>query len=354
MMSRYRGKRLVRSGFIGIVLAVLIVAVGLQPERLWSMATQLDYQAVFVEAGGLITGNKVRVSGVEVGSVTAIGLQGLEALVTFKVDGKVRLGSDTTAHITTGTLLGERVLVLDPSGTNSLSPGDIIPVSKTSSPYSLTDAVGELTRNTSATDTAALNQSLDTLSTTIDQIAPKVAPMFDGLTRLSRTLNRRDKTLDQLLADTADVTGILSERSQQVNRLILNANDLLEVLVERRQAIVDLLGNTSVVADQLSGLVQDNRDELAPTLDRLNSVTEVLERNKDSIAEALPALAKYQITLGETVSSGFYYNGYVPNLVMGQILQPFYDYAFGFRAGDPNMPRALLPFPRNGNPPGHR
>ena len=44
------------------------------------------------------------------------------------------------------------------------TPVQIIPTTRTSSPYSLTDAVGDLTANTAATDTGSLNQSLDTLA----------------------------------------------------------------------------------------------------------------------------------------------------------------------------------------------
>ena len=47
-------------------------------------------------------------------------------------------------------------------------------MSRTSSPYSLTDAVSELTANTAATNTDTLNQSLDTLATTLDQVAPQL------------------------------------------------------------------------------------------------------------------------------------------------------------------------------------
>ena len=51
-----------------------------------------------------------------------------------------------------------------------MSPMEVIPVARTASPYSLTEAVSELTANTAGTDTASLNQSLDTLSATLDQL----------------------------------------------------------------------------------------------------------------------------------------------------------------------------------------
>ncbi len=146
-----------------------------------------------------------------------------------------RSGDDTSAHIRTGTLLGERVLTLESAGGGTLHPLDVIPISRTSSPYSLTEAVSELTANADRTNTATLNQSWTRLSTTLDQIAPQLGPTFDGLTRLSQALNSRNTKLGELFKSASDVTGILSERSQQVNKLILNSNDLLQVLAGRRQ-----------------------------------------------------------------------------------------------------------------------
>ncbi|WP_102142331.1 MCE family protein [Mycobacterium hubeiense] len=356
-MLKYRGSQLVRAGFIGVVLIILVIAVGLQPERLLQWATALRYQALFTEAGGVTVGNDVTVSGIKVGSVSSVKLENGDALVGFTVDGKYALGSDTTAHIRTGTLLGERVLALESAGSGTLDPRDTIPTSRTSSPYSLTDAVSDLTTNTAGTDTDMLNQSLDTLAATLDQIAPQLGPTFDGLSRLSQSLNNRNESLAELLRTAGDVTGILSERSQQVNTLILNANDLIAVLNERRQAIVSLLASVSAVSKELTGLVADNEHQLAPALERLNSVTAMLEKNRDNLAKMLPGAAKYYLTQGEIVSNGAYYNALVPNLVFGQILQPFLDYAFGFRRGvnagqppDTAGPRAELPFPVNSIP----
>jgi phospholipid/cholesterol/gamma-HCH transport system substrate-binding protein len=356
-MLKYRNPKLWRVGILGVILSVLVIAIGLQPERLYALATALRYHAQFVEAGGLDEGNDVVLSGVKVGNVSDVALEKGKAIITFSVDGRYQLGSQTTAHIETGSLLGERIVTLVSEGAGTLRPLDVIPVSRTSSPYSLTEAVSELTTNTAGTDTASLNQSLDTLATTLDQIAPQLGSTFDGLSRISRSINSRNNTMGQLLTHAADVTRILSDRSAQVNTLILNANDLIGVLNERRQAIVDLLGNTSALSKQLSGLVADNEKTLAPTLEKLNSVTAMLEKNRDNIGKALPGLAKYQLTQGETVANGFYYTAYVPNIQPQQLLQPFMDYAFGFRRGtdagqppDTAGPRAELPFPVNGIP----
>ncbi|MCV7441057.1 mammalian cell entry protein [Mycobacterium paraense] len=358
-MNKYRGAALIKAGFIGAVLIALIIAVGLNPDQLVQRATTVRYQAVFSDAGGLATGNDVTVSGIKVGSVTGMSLQHGDVLVTFTAKGNILLGSATTAHIRTGSLLGQRILTVDSAGSGTLHPMSVIPASRTSSPYSLSEAVENLSSDIQGTDTASLNQSLDTLSATLNQVAPQLGPAFDGITRLSQTLNARNQTLGQLLKGAADVTGILSQRSQQLNTLILNANDLLSMLVTRRQAIVRLLASTSAVSKQLTGIVHDNEAKLAPALEKINSVTAMLEKNRDNIAKALPGLAKYELTQGETVSSGFYYNPFIPNLFQLEFFQWLFDYAFGFRAyGAPGQPpdtagpRAFFPWPFNMDPGG--
>jgi phospholipid/cholesterol/gamma-HCH transport system substrate-binding protein len=327
---------------MGSLLAVLVIAVGLSPERLLTWATAIRYQAVFREAGGLSVGNDVIKSGVKVGSVSNISLRNGKAVVDFTVKATVPLGSETTAHIETGSLLGQRDLMLKSAGRGKLRPLAVIPVTRTFSPYSLTDALGQLTTNVEGTNTDQLNQSLDVLSSTLDQIAPQLGPTFEALTQVSQSINSRDAGLRDLLRSASDVTKVLSERSEKVNTLILNANSLLEVLVERRQAIVDLLANTKAVAGQLSGLVADNEAQLAPTLDRLNAVAAMLEQNRDSIAKTIPGLAKLATTQGEAVNNGAYYNAFVPNIVDGQDIQPFIDAVLGIQ------PRTLFPWPNCG------
>ena len=56
---------------------------------------------------------------------------------------------------------------------------------------------------------------------------------------------------------------------------------------------------------------------MAPTLERLNRVNAMLEKNRDNIAKALPGLAKYELTQGEIVANGAYYNAFDPQHLTG-------------------------------------
>ncbi|WP_299572452.1 MCE family protein [uncultured Williamsia sp.] len=338
-MNRYRAGDLVRVGILGLVIVVAVILAGLQFEKLWSFSSGVRYTAVFTEAGGLKSGDTVTIGGVEVGAVQGISLRGDGLVdVDFTVRDGMRLGDTTRASIETQSLLGQRAVVVAPDGTGQLSPSSPIPVARTNSPYSLSDALNGVTRNTAGLDTADLDKALDTLSGTLTATRPELGPTFDGLSRLSRTINARDDSLRDLLDSTSKVTGILATQSAKVNSLILGANDIVDELNARRQQIVDLLANTSAVTEQLTILSRENGDKLAPTLARLNDVTAVLQKNRDNIAKAIPGLAKYATVVGEGVSSGPYYNAYVANLLPGQFIQPFLNGAFG-------LPPQPLPLP---------
>ena len=83
----------------------------------------------------------------------------------------------------------------------------MIPVSRTGSPYSLTESLSDFAANTADTDTAAINHSLDTLSDTLDRITPQLGPTFDGISKLSRMINERNDSLANLLKSAATSPG---------------------------------------------------------------------------------------------------------------------------------------------------
>ena len=275
-----------------------------------------------------------------------------DVLVTFTVKGNVQLGSASTAHIRTGSLLGQRILTLESAGNSTLRPMTVIPVSRTSSPYSLSEAVENLTSDVEGTDTGALNQSLDTLSTTLNEIAPQLGPAFDGVTRLSQTLNSRNKSLGELLKGAGDVTGILSQRSQQLNTLILNANDLVSMLVARRQAIVRLLESTSAVAKQLTGLVHDNEIEAGAVAREGEQSAGGTAKEPGQPRQSHSWAGEVLDHVGRNRVQRVLLQPFIPNIFFLRFFQWPFDYSFGFRAyGRPGSPpdnagpRAFLPFP---------
>jgi phospholipid/cholesterol/gamma-HCH transport system substrate-binding protein len=82
----------------------------------------LTLRAKFDRIDGLAPGADVRVAGVKVGSVVdqRIDPQTFLAVLTMRVDGALRLPSDTSAEITSEGLLGGRFVALVPGGSDRI------------------------------------------------------------------------------------------------------------------------------------------------------------------------------------------------------------------------------------------
>jgi phospholipid/cholesterol/gamma-HCH transport system substrate-binding protein len=337
-------------GVVGTVLVTCVVLAAFQYNKLPFVKNTNDYSAYFAEAGGIKTGSTVRVSGMGVGRVSDIRLEGTKVRVGFTVRKGIVLGDRTEAAIKTETILGSKMLELTSRGDGNLSGS--IPLERTTSPYELPDALGDLTTTISGLDTAQLSSALTTLANTIKETPPDLKPALQGVARFSDTLNGRDTQLRSLLANADKVSAVLGRRSQQIAGLVANSNALLAALLDERDSIDALMNNITAVSHQVSGLVGDNRSTLKPALDKLNGVLEVLDNRKEDIQKTLPKFKRYAMSFGEVLGSGPFFKAYVANLIPGQIGGPVIDADMYDRFLDPNqkLPSEAVD-PPTGSPP---
>jgi phospholipid/cholesterol/gamma-HCH transport system substrate-binding protein len=336
-------------GAIGVALTAAVMVTALEYDKLPFISGGNNYEAYFVEAGGLHTNDAVQVSGFRVGQVSSVALDGNKVLIKFDVAKNIRLGNRTEAAIKTKSLLGAKILEITPRGDGHLDGP--IPVDRTTPPYQLPDALGDLAATISGLNTSKLSDSLQTLAQTFQDTPPELKVAVQGAARFSETLDKRDAQLRNLLANANKVTGVFSRRADQVVNLIADTNALLAQLRAESHALDQLSGNVSALSKQLSGFVADNRTALRPALDKLNELLTLLDNHKEELKPTLKMLSQYAMGLGESVTSGPFYKAYLANLLPGQFIQPFIDAAFSDLGLDPNV---LLPSelddPQTGQP----
>jgi phospholipid/cholesterol/gamma-HCH transport system substrate-binding protein len=322
-------------GVMGTAIVVLVTVAAFQYDKLPFVKKTDDYAAYFSEAGGIKPGNTVRVSGMGVGRVSDIRLEGTKVRVGFTVRKSIQLGDRTEAAIKTETILGSKMLELTPRGEGKLA--GIIPLERTHSPYDLPDALGDLTTTISGLDTAQLSSALTTLANTFKETPRDLRPALEGVARFSDTLNSRDAQLRSLLGNANKVSAVLGRRGQQIASLVANSNALLAALLDERDSLDALMNNLTAVSHQISGLVNDNRTQLKPALDKLNGVLEILDNRKEDIQATLPKFKRYAMSFGECLGSGPFFKAYVANLVPGQFGGPVIDADMYDRFLDPNQ-----------------
>jgi phospholipid/cholesterol/gamma-HCH transport system substrate-binding protein len=350
-----------RIGLMGLVVTVLVVGVGQTFTSVPMLFAAPAYYGQFTDTGQLNKGDKVRIAGVDVGQVTGIKIDGDHVVMKFST-GSNTIGTESRLAIRTDTILGKKVLEIEPRGTRTLRPGGTLPLGQSTTPYQIYDAFFDVTKAAAGWNIDTVKQSLNVLSQTIDQTYPHLSAALDGVARFSDTIGKRDDQITHLLAQANQIASILGDRSQQIDRLFVNSNDLLAAFNERSRAISALLSNVSAFSAQVENLINDNPN-LNHVLEQLRTVSDLLDARKNDLAETLKTFGKTVAGLNETVASGPYFKVQLTNLLPPWILQPWVDAAFKKRGIDPEdfwrsagLPAFRFPDPNgtrfpNGAPP---
>ena len=277
----------------------------------------------FAVAGGLKENDEVVLSGASVGKVSDIRLDGARVVVTVKLsDHHLVLGDDTRADIVTVTLLGRAAVRLEPRGRGDLAEGSTIPLSRTGSPYDVTQALSQLTGEAQQIDTDQLSTALRQVSTTFAGTPTQLGPALSGIRKVSSTIASNDQALQDLLAHASDVTGVLASRDRDIARLLTSGNDLLSELDARQQVITGLLSSARSLSQQLTAVARENGAVLPATLIEVNRVVDLLNRNKQNLQMTITGLRNYATAFGEAISSGPFFDAYIQNLTSPGTLAP--------------------------------
>ncbi|HEY0804405.1 MAG TPA: MCE family protein [Pseudonocardiaceae bacterium] len=313
-MKAFRERNPYAIGIISLSVLVLVLLAAFYSDNLPIIGGGTTYSANFTEDAGLRTGDDVRIAGVKVGKVTAIGLDGDHVKASFQVK-NAWMGDKSTADIKIKTLLGAKYLSVDPQGTAALNPNAAIPTSRTTSPYDVLDAFNGLSRTVGQLNTDQLSQSFEVLTETFANTPTNVRSALNGLSALSKTISSRDQQLAQLLSNTGQISQTLASRDAQVQKLLSDGTLLLGMLQQREQAIATLLTGTKNLSAQLSGLVNDNTKQLTPVLTQLNQFTTLLQNNQTSLGQGIALLAPFARLFANTVGNGRWFDNYICGLI---------------------------------------
>ncbi len=302
----------VRIGIMGILVTALVIGVGQSFTSVPMLFAQPAYYGQFNDSGGINTGDKVRVAGMDVGKVEGLKIDGDHIVVKFSV-GTNTIGTESRLAIKTDTILGKKVLEIETRGNQPLRPGATLPLGQSTTPYQIYDAFFDATKAAQGWNIDTVKQSLHVLSQTIDQTYPHLSAALEGVAKFSDTIGKRDEEVKHLLAQANQVASVLGDRSEQIDRLLVNAKTLLVAFNERGQAIDALLGNIAAFSEQVKGLINDNPN-LNHVLEQLRTVSDILVQRKDDLAKGLTEVGGFLPSLNEAIASGPFFKVVLHNL----------------------------------------
>lgn len=276
-------------GALGIVVLVGGLAGAVGAPKVWYQVRTSSHVAELDNASGLSAGDPVYVAGVPAGRVEDIVLAGDHVRVDFRLDNHQPLGNRTTATVRLETVLGKRYLEVVPAGVDD---GDtVIPLARTTVPYSLDDVSRDATAAARGVDLDAMKAMLTTLSQVMPEGSEQIGRALTGLSGASAALARNGEQVDQLLGMSRSLSDLVVRQSDSLATTAKNAQTVVAVLAVRRQALTELVDNLGSVLATLSTTMTAHQDEIGPLVENLVAVTGTLKTNAaaiDRIMQRLP------------------------------------------------------------------
>lgn len=298
-----------RGSTIARVLAVaaLVVAVALVALAMFGQGETYRVKAVFENAGQLVPGNQVRVSGQPIGTITEIELdESAQAVISMEIRADLApLHEGTKAAIRATSLSGiaNRYVSLAPGPNNAkeIADGGLIGADDTSAAVDLDVLFNTLDGKTRQ----GLRNLIRGSATQYDARGPEAAesvkyfaPFLSSTTRLTAELALDQGVLERFVKDGATTVSALAERRDDLAGLVTNTNRAFGAIASESSSLqrtLELLpdtfrkANTTFVnlratLDDLELLVEESKPatrDLAPFLRRLRPL----------VAEARPTIA---------------------------------------------------------------
>ena len=295
-------------GIAGCVF-ILILVMG---STLWKQAGigEQTVTAEFEQAAGTRAGYKVKVAGIDVGSVKSVKLAGDRVEVELSIDSDVNLTKDAQAEIKTSTILGAQYIDLNPGNPDGEALDGSIPLNNTKVPFSLSKVVDDPDPRyenqfdrIEDIDTVQLADALDVLNQQFsdpsqcpeEQSAPGepavcaklIAQSLDSVGVLANVIAERKDQFDALLKNLDEVSKVLGDNRNGVMVVITQGQQIAERVLQRQDLIEQLLNNVATLSSQLDAMGVDNAGQLGPLIQSLNTMSEGLEKNRDQLNRLL-------------------------------------------------------------------
>jgi virulence factor Mce-like protein len=213
--------------------------------------------ALFSETGLLVPNADVRISGVNVGKVTAVQARGVNSYVTLDIDHQYApIPTDTQAILRQKTLLGEAYIELSTGNRRgrTLPDGGTIPASQVQHTEQLDQVLQSFNTQTQHDLQAVLNGTFESLNGRGEDLNDAVGNLDPTLTELSAlvgVLNQQQGNVHSLISNSATVLTTLGDRSADLQSLIEAGDQVLSSTATRN---ADLTSTVNALPPFLSQL----------------------------------------------------------------------------------------------------
>ena len=307
---------------MAIFTTVTVLLIGLLATLIGniSFTEKKTYSALFTDATGVFKGDRVRVSGVEVGSVSGLEMEEQDgrtlARIEFTVEEDVPVFRDAEVVLRYENIVGQRYLaIVERPGDGELMPeGGTFPVEQTTPALNLTVLFNGFQPLFRALDPDTVNRLSFEIVRALQGEAVTFRNLMADTASLTNTLADKDAVIGQVVDNLNVVLGTLAERDDELTDLIVQFRDLMTGLSRDREVISAALPDLADLLDGSSGMLRDIRKPLAADVTGLESVARQLAADRKVLDASLKKLPTKLRVLARTASYGSWFNFYTCGL----------------------------------------
>jgi phospholipid/cholesterol/gamma-HCH transport system substrate-binding protein len=288
-----------RVGLMVVVGLIVTFAVYRYVEERSSGESGYGVYAYFDDVQGLIAKSRVLVAGIPVGYISSIRLEGARARVDMRIEEDIKLYEDARVSMRSLSLLGERVLLIDPGtpGLPEIPDGGEI---KVTDPGVQTDdiliTVNDIARSVKritaqmerafGTEEAGdrmqsalrnLSDALENIKEVTDEAGPRIVRIMENVELatddLSQIIHERRGDIDRGVEEVDDTIASIHRAADQLNAVL---EDIKEVSgrTARGEGTIGRLTQDETLIDEVEGVAQ-GLNGFVGGLNRLRTIVEL-------------------------------------------------------------------------------
>ncbi|MEV4747330.1 MCE family protein [Streptosporangium sp. NPDC049248] len=284
-----------RRGIAALLAGVLLASTG-GCSLLPGGAGPYRLTAYFSAAPSLYEQAKVKVLGLDAGTVQKLTVEGDRVRADLLIDGEVPLPADVNAVVAAQNTLGERNVVLHPPwtpGKPKIAPNTVIPLERTDLPVEIDDALEAFTKLTDALDTDKMGDVAGNLADTVRGRGTQINGALADAAALTRTLAGQDEQLIELAKGLNRIATNLNRREKQVKTTIDAFAEAGATLADERQRMKRFITGLAELVQRGDVLIEAYQERLPRGVANLAELVLTLKVNSESVAEGIRSTRKF-------------------------------------------------------------
>ncbi len=293
-----QGRRFSRKSLLGftafaVVCLLLLGELAIKVGNLHPFASTRTYYADMANVTGLTSGDAVKIAGVSVGQVAAIGVQHGHAVVTLAINRGVKLPEGTEVGIQWRNVIGQMELYLyPPSAGRPMPAGSTIPLSANAASPNLGALLSSFGSFLGAINPEEANAFIVSIANALDGQSAQVRELIANGAVVSKTLGGLNSEIGAVIGDFDQVLSALASRSSDLGSLLDHLDSLTSTLQQHNDLLDQAIGNLGSFANDLASLEKTNHAALSGLLTNLNAVVSTLSTHQSELAGTLSTLGE--------------------------------------------------------------